>query len=233
MYSILAILFISVHLLHASEDGRCVMRGECGIDDLTFLPKPCVYNGSPTAIKTEESTKFLKEVCPGINPDSVCCDDSQVASFEAQFSSLSALFRRCPACIHNLANVFCQMICSPTQSRFLTVTDSAGSGLNTTVNSIDYSITECYANGLFNSCKNVQIAVGPQRVIEIACGAHGKDCSPFRWLEYMGTHDPSPFQINFKYNDYGMGNALIPCDKPSFFGQACSKEDCPRGDDYD
>lgn len=110
---------------------------------------------------------------------------------------------------------------------------------NNSVDGMDYYITESYTTGLFDSCKNVQLSFTTSRAIEISCGAHSTDCTPHLWLEYMGGHDPSPYQINFHFEKtdnvtvkdktfYPMNETIIPCSEAvNEFGTPCSCVDCP------
>ena len=54
------------------------------------------------------------------------------------------------------------------------------------------------------------------------CGIWGKDCTPERWLAFMGNVDMlSPFQINYIFSDEqldGMtphSNKVMPCNAPA------------------
>ncbi|GFV70670.1 NPC intracellular cholesterol transporter 1 [Trichonephila clavipes] len=221
---------------------QCVMRGQCEIDEATGIQRPCVYDGDAVILNKTESINFLKNVCPTLGTGSsytVCCDDDQIDSFQDKLDALATLFKRCPSCYHNLANVFCQLTCSPHQSRFLQVTNYTGTGENRTVTEMNYFITETYAEGLFNSCSDVQLSFTTSKAIGIACGSHLMDCTPHLWLDYMGGHEPSPYQINFNYefNDtvivdqktfHPMNETIIPCSQPvGPGGGACSCVDCP------
>ncbi|GIX82803.1 NPC intracellular cholesterol transporter 1 [Caerostris darwini] len=222
---------------------HCVMRGNCEIDDVTYLNRPCVYNGDPVTLKDQYAIKFLKEVCPTLETGgdfNVCCDADQVSIFQESFDALAVLFKRCPSCYHNLANLFCNLICSPRQNQFLKVTDFKTDGENKTVTEISYYITEAFAQGLFKSCKNVKLSFTKEKAIGISCGSHIRDCTPHLWLAYMGGHDPSPYQINFYFekNDfvmineeafYPMNKTIVPCSRAVRpHGPACSRMDCPR-----
>lgn len=104
---------------------------------------------------------------------------------------------------------------------------------------MDYYITEHYAQGLFDSCNNVQLSFTPNKAMGISCGSHLTDCTPHLWLQYMGGNGPSPYQINFRYelNDTvvvngttftPMNETIVPCSQAvSPGGVACSCVDCP------
>ncbi|GFU25408.1 NPC intracellular cholesterol transporter 1 [Nephila pilipes] len=237
------ITFIGLVLFSYVEcKDQCVMRGECEEDETTGLSRPCVYDGDAVPLKNPVSVNILKTLCPTLETGpnySVCCDDSQIEVFQNSLDALATLFKRCPSCYHNLANVFCQLTCSPYQSRFLQVTNYTISKEKHTVTEMDYFITETYAQGLFDSCSNVQLSFTTAKAIGISCGSHLTDCTPHLWLDFMGGHDPSPYQINFnfKLNDtvivdkkvfHPMNETIIPCSQPvGSGGVACSCVDCP------
>lgn len=231
------VITLSVFVL-ADSDGHCVMRGTCAVDELTGLFKPCIYNGSAVPLNSSDAINILNNLCPHLKTEgnfSVCCDDTQVDLFNTQLSALAAFFKRCPSCYHNLANLFCQLVCTPNQSLFLEVTAST----NRSVDEISYYITEHYATGLFDSCKNVQLTFTSSPAIGVTCGGDSSTCTPHRWLKYMGGHDPSPYQINFQFKTsdkvtvenvtfYPMNETIIPCSQPvSPGGAVCSCVDCP------
>ncbi|XP_076350030.1 NPC intracellular cholesterol transporter 1-like [Tachypleus tridentatus] len=237
-------LLIVAFLLIPQALGECVMNTECGDDPLTGLKAPCASHIHPKALTNKTSIKLLQQLCnKAFDTDAgspVCCDDHQMNSLSKQLlGPLALLLQRCPSCFKNLANVFCMMTCSPDQSSFIQV-------LNTTVISqgknmvteINYYMTNAFSDSLFDSCYNTQMPSGNIRVITVLCGSWGESCTPNRWLNYMGTHDPSPFQINFQYyegpvhhgnNTYlPMNTHVIPCSQPvSPGGDACSCVDCP------
>ncbi|XP_055940825.1 NPC intracellular cholesterol transporter 1-like isoform X2 [Argiope bruennichi] len=220
---------------------QCVARGQCAEDDVTGLQMPCVYNGDPVPLKDQTSQTFLKSVCPSLKLDSdfsVCCDSEQIIAFRDNLDRLASLFIRCPSCYHNLANVFCYLVCSPLQSRFLKVTDFIGEGKNKSVTEMSYFIAEQYVDGTFDSCSNVQLSFTTSKALPIACGGVS-DCTPVKWFNYMGAHDPSPYQINFNFTKtdiidvngttfYPMNDTIVPCSQPvGPGGTACSCVDCP------
>ncbi|CAL1295283.1 unnamed protein product [Larinioides sclopetarius] len=220
---------------------QCVMRGQCAYDDMSELYMPCVYNGDPVPLKDQKSIDFLKTVCPSLKLDSdynVCCDSDQIKAFQKSLDQLATLFMRCPSCYHNLANVFCYLTCSPAQSRFLKVTDFIDNEGNKSVSGMSYFLTDYFVQGMFNSCSNVQLSFTTEKAIKVACGGES-NCTPRKMFDYMGGHDPSPYEINFYFEQtdtinvngttfYPMNATIIPCSQPvGPGGVACSCVDCP------
>lgn len=46
------------------EDGHCVMRGVCDIDDVTLISKPCAYKGKPNPLNNSDAQRILEDLCP-------------------------------------------------------------------------------------------------------------------------------------------------------------------------
>ncbi|KAG8196482.1 hypothetical protein JTE90_012299 [Oedothorax gibbosus] len=237
--TIVFLLITVASYVHCQD--QCVTHGQCEDDPVTMLTRPCVYNGPPVPLNESVAIKALQNLCPTLDmgPDfEVCCNADQVAAFKSNLDTLATLFKRCPSCYHNLANVFCQLVCSPKQSRFMKVTESTTFEDKQSVSKLDYYITETYAQGLFDSCNNVQLSFSTDKAIGISCGSHLKDCTPHFWLQYMGGHDPSPFEIDFQFelNDtmtvngttfFPMNETIVPCSQAVAGSVACSCVDCP------
>lgn len=225
------------HLSQCDQAGHCVMYGQCGKDNLTHLARECASVQNPVPLQNASAVEAFKRLCPSLTNGSdsplTCCDDSEVFVLQKQLDTVAVLFKRCPSCYHNLANVFCHLICSPEQSKFINVTKTSHSPEGESVEEVSYYITDYYARGLFNSCKNVVMSFSTMHAIDVACGDYGFDCNPHRWLEYMGGHDPSPYQIDFMYDVNGtdfepMNDTIYACYEPvKSGGAACSCVDCP------
>ncbi|XP_076362116.1 NPC intracellular cholesterol transporter 1-like isoform X2 [Tachypleus tridentatus] len=240
---IILMYFLMKILQVGGETGKCVMNTECGVDPLTGLKAPCASSVPAKPLRNETSVKVLHQLCgKAFKTDfgsPVCCDENQLSSLSDQLQgSLALLLQRCPSCFTNLANLFCMMTCFPDQSSFIRVTKTnktiQGKEMVTEIN---YYITDAFTVGLYTNCENVQLPSGNVRAIEVLCGAWGDKCTPRHWLEYMGTHNPSPFQINFKYYEgpvhvgnetyLPMDTHIIPCSqKVTPHGEACSCVDC-------
>lgn len=42
------------------------MRGNCVLDDVTNLYKPCVYNGNPAPLTDPSAIDILNDLCPDL-----------------------------------------------------------------------------------------------------------------------------------------------------------------------
>ncbi|XP_022242654.1 Niemann-Pick C1-like protein 1 [Limulus polyphemus] len=229
------------------EDGHCVMYDQCGQG--TFGQVNCLYNGSAQLLVNEETIKILKKICPEFQDEvypRTCCSKLQVEKLLKDLKFPRRLgFGRCPSCIRNFQQMFCQLTCSPRQSRFLRVIETKENDHGqTTVEELEYFISLKYAEELFSSCENVEgIFPGTSLLKDMMCGIWGRKCNPQRWLEFMGSTPKnfgfSPFQINYVLlneteNDidgqlfYPMNEKTTKCSEPSELeGEACLCKDCP------
>lgn len=69
--------------------------------------------------------------------------------------------------------------------------------------SINYVMTNRYANSLYDSCKDVQMPSANDKAMSVFCGRKAKDCSPKIWLAYMGNtgNGRAPFPISYTYTE--------------------------------
>ena len=61
------------------------------------------------------------------------------------------MLARCPSCFHNFVNFWCQMTCSPDQATFT----NAAKVTDDYVEELDYAVSMDYAQGMYDSCKDV------------------------------------------------------------------------------
>src|SRR5699024_4323422 len=120
------------------------------------------------------------------------------------------------------------------QHQFIRVTDWDQSSKK--VNNISYYLDKQLADGVFNSCIEVQMPSGGIKVLPtLLC--QSENCTTERLFQMVGKRDPSPMQINFHYeissapdDDQIVPNHLgyTQCNAvPSSYSQyACSCTDC-------
>ena len=96
------------------------------------------------------------------------------------------------------------MTCSPVQSRFLMANNKAPKPVSYTtgIPRVTYVVSTDYANGLFDSCVEVQSLFG-LKVIGFLCGRSASQCTPQNWLSYLGDVNVghAPFPIDFVITD--------------------------------
>lgn len=137
------------------------------------------------------------------------------------------------------------MTCNPHHSKFLVPDTTAlcpngqkypcsGGGWP----QVKYYTTNAYANGLFKSCKDVQMPSTNGKALSVMCGRK-EGCTPLIWLSYMGNTDNghAPFPIKYNLTDvpFKLGNLTvyplnvsnIGCNETSGnITQTCSCQDC-------
>ncbi|CAM1505688.1 Fc.00g113250.m01.CDS01 [Cosmosporella sp. VM-42] len=202
------------------EAGRCAFRGHCGKQGLFGKELPCVDNG-PAEDPEAELRDELVDLCgEKWRTGPVCCTLEQVQSLKSELGTPNTIIGSCPACKENFFNMFCTFTCSPDQSVFINITDSAAKNGKQLVTELDQLISEEYGTGFYNSCKEVKFGGANSRAMDLI-GGGAKNYTEM--LKFLGTKKPfvgSPFQINFptEYSE----PAMNPLDmKP----KACNDED--------
>lgn len=136
----------------------------------------------------------------------VCCELDQVKALKSELSTPNTIIGSCPACKDNFFNMFCTFTCSPDQSTFINITDSAEKGEKQLVTQLDQLITEEYGSGFYDSCKEVKFGGANSKAMDLI-GGGAKNYHEM--LKFLGDKKPlvgSPFQINFpnKSSDHDM-----------------------------
>lgn len=230
--------FILFIFINSSVGSHCVWYGNCGKDIHTNKSAVCKYDGPPKPLKNKTSHQILSSLCPYFsqNEGFLCCSDQQINNLNLQLHTLSDIVKRCPSCFANLANLFCELICSSNQSNFLQVTNTSSNyeGKITVTEMTSYT-SEIFAEGIYDSCKNVQFAPG-LKAIDLLCGKWGeKHCNPSHLLNSLGNNPLSPVVIDFDLGNYTtnstyqpLNSKVIPCSEPvKPGGMPCSCADCP------
>ncbi|KAH6981294.1 sterol-sensing domain of SREBP cleavage-activation-domain-containing protein [Ilyonectria sp. MPI-CAGE-AT-0026] len=185
------------------EPGRCAFRGHCGKQSFFGKELPCVDN-ELAQDPDEELRKELVDLCgQKWKTGTVCCTLDQVQSLKSELGTPNTLIGSCPACKENFFNMFCTFTCSPDQSLFINVTDSAAKGDKHLVTELDQLISEEYGSGLYDSCKEVKFGGANSRAMDLI-GGGAKNYTEM--LKFLGDKKPlvgSPFQINYptKYTE--------------------------------
>ncbi|KAK7414623.1 niemann-Pick type C-related protein 1 [Neonectria punicea] len=179
------------------EAGRCAFRGTCGKQSFFGKELPCVDNGVAED-PDEEFRNELVDLCgEKWRTGPVCCTLDQVQSLKSQLGTPSTILGSCPACKENFFNMFCTFTCSPDQSLFINVTDSAAKGDKHLVTELDQLISEEYGSGFYDSCKEVKFGGANSKAMDFI-GGGAKNYTEM--LKFLGDKKPlvgSPFQINY------------------------------------
>uniref|UniRef100_A0A3Q1JB28 SSD domain-containing protein n=1 Tax=Anabas testudineus TaxID=64144 RepID=A0A3Q1JB28_ANATE len=192
---------------------------------------------------------FLLQVCPildrGENNTYACCSIKQLTSLETSLTLSKVVLIRCPSCAENFAHLHCITTCSPNQSQTVKVTKV----MNVTylgrekeaVVGYQAFINASFAEGAFQSCKNVRIPATGGFAVGTMCGRYGaKLCTAQRWYDFQGdsSNGLAPLDIDFRLLKEGdttvlpegvipySGTALKCNETTPSGGQVCSCQDC-------
>uniref|UniRef100_A0A915PM62 SSD domain-containing protein n=1 Tax=Setaria digitata TaxID=48799 RepID=A0A915PM62_9BILA len=183
----------------------CSMRGVCG--HRGFMNQACPYYGSPLRLSVEKHRQTLASLCPHLfeeGNEEFCCDEQQVALLDAQMTLPRQFLGRCPSCLTNFVQLWCDFTCSPNQANFVRVISTTGDlhvieNKTEYITEVGYYVRDSYADGLFQSCKNVR-AIGTDYALSFMCGVSVTECDISRWFTFLGTYNEDigvPFHISF------------------------------------
>ncbi|QPC72355.1 hypothetical protein HYE68_003107 [Fusarium pseudograminearum] len=179
------------------EPGRCAFRGHCGKQSFFGKELPCVDNGLAEDPEEELRNELVGLCGEKWRTGPVCCTLDQVKSLKSELGTPNTLIGSCPACKDNFFNLFCTFTCSPDQSTFINVTDSAPKNGKNLVTELDHLVSEKYGSGFYDSCKEVKFGGANSRAMDLI-GGGAKNYTEM--LTFLGNKKPfagSPFQINF------------------------------------
>ncbi|XP_060107597.1 NPC1-like intracellular cholesterol transporter 1 [Heteronotia binoei] len=237
---------------HIHRAGYCAFYDTCGrnpeINSSILTPTvPCVSNTQARQVSGLHLA-LLKATCPmlynGDNATFACCSIKQLGDLKFSLTMSQAILSRCPSCVENFINIYCQNTCSSNQSLFINITRV----FNTTINNIQKQgvlAYECYynqdfADKSFNSCKGVRLPSIGGYAIATMCGKYGATlCTTQRWLDFQGDsgNGLAPLEVSFKLmsDNSVVGSDIVPfngttwkCSEPvKGNGDRCSCPDCP------
>ncbi|XP_019056675.1 PREDICTED: Niemann-Pick C1 protein-like [Tarenaya hassleriana] len=209
--------------------GYCAMYNICGARADGKLLN-CPFN-TPAVKPDDLLSSKIQSLCPTITGN-VCCTETQFDTLRTQVQQAIPFVVSCPACLRNFLNVFCELTCSPDQSLFINVTSVAKVKINSTVDAIEYYITDAFGQGLYQSCKDVKFGSSNSRALEFI-GAGAKDFK--EWFAFMGQKAApdvpgSPYAINFlptPLESSGMRPMNVSTYSCADNSLGCSCGDCP------
>ncbi|KAM6965451.1 NPC1-like intracellular cholesterol transporter 1 [Aplochiton taeniatus] len=236
------------------EPGYCSFYEECGRNPSVgnaLIPPivPCLDYSPARSLKGEHYRR-LKQACPmldrGENNTYACCSIKQIRSLEMSLTLSKAVLIRCPSCADNFAHLHCITTCSPDQSQRLRITKTmiANTSMNIEkefVVGYEAYISKTFAEGSFQSCKNVRIPATGGFAVATMCGRYGaKLCTAQRWYDFQGdsSNGLAPLDIDFKLvpegDTEGLPAGVFPYDGRALKcnettptgGEVCSCQDC-------
>ncbi|KIK65508.1 hypothetical protein GYMLUDRAFT_357468 [Collybiopsis luxurians FD-317 M1] len=175
--------------------------------------------------------RLLRDVCgPAFESGPVCCTHDQVSTLEDNFRIVDRIVSACPACKNNFHDFFCKFTCSPNQGSFLNVTSTQTTTSNQiAVQSVDFFVAPQFAQGFFDSCKDVKFDASNGYAMDFI-GGGAQNYHDF--LGFLGEEKDlgSPFQIDFPSIS---SPPYVPLNPPSRncsdndLGSRCTCIDCP------
>ncbi|GLT94522.1 hypothetical protein SLE2022_122590 [Rubroshorea leprosula] len=211
------------------SEGYCAMYDICGHrSDGKVLN--CPY-GSPAVKPDELLSSKIQSLCPTITGN-VCCTEEQFDTLRSQVQQAIPFLVGCPACLRNFLNLFCELSCSPNQSLFINVTSISKVKNNSTVNGIEFYITDAFGEGMYESCKEVKFGTMNTRALEfIGAGAQNfKEWFAFIGKQAAPTLPGSPYAITFLPSapeSSGMKPMNVSTYSCTDVSLGCSCGDCP------
>lgn len=161
-----------------------------------------MYNGPAKVLNDTKGVELLNKICPQFSAERLtCCSAKQLITLDKSLGPLRQFASRCPSCLENLVNVFCESTCSPDQSLFMdpkTVLPIP-SAQHPSIVAINYYASKTFKQGVFDSCKDVVFPENNEKILNLLCGRSAETCTPQKLLEYMGStaNGMSPFDIDF------------------------------------
>ncbi|WZZ54559.1 hypothetical protein YC2023_054666 [Brassica napus] len=188
------ILFVLCRVEARQSAGYCAMYDICGArSDGKVLN--CPFN-IPAVKPDDLLSSKIQSLCPTITGD-VCCTETQFDTLRSQVQQAIPFIVGCPACLRNFLNLFCELTCSPDQSLFINVTSTTKIKNNSTVDGIEYYITDSFGEGLYESCKNVKFGSSNSRALDFL-GAE--------WFAFIGQKAG----VNLPGSPYGIKFSPLP-----------------------
>lgn len=178
------------------EKGRCAIRGHCGKQGFFGSDLPCPDNGLATTPEQDVRDKLVAICGDAWSDTDVCCNGEQLDALKTNLDRATPIINACPACKENFFNLFCTFTCSPNQSLFINVTDTAPKGDKFLVTELDNLVANEYASTFYDSCKDVKFGATNGKAMDFI-GGGAQNYTQF--LKFLGDKKflGSPFQINF------------------------------------
>ena len=173
------------------------MRGQCGKESFFRPELPCPDNGLALEPTAEARAKLVGICGEKWSSGRLCCNEAQMDTLESNLKQADAFVASCPACRENFYNLFCTFTCSPDQSTFVNITQTAKSNTGKqAVTELDTLWAKEYKAQLYDSCKEVKFGATGGRAMDLL-GGGAKNYTEF--LDFLGEKKliGSPFQINF------------------------------------
>lgn len=202
----------SANLTVKHEAGRCAIRGDCGKTSFFGSQLPCPDNNLAED-PDKDTREALISICGDAWKDTkVCCRPEQLDTLKSNLNRATSIIGSCPACKANFFNLFCTFTCSPDQSLFINVTDTAEKNDKFLVTELDYLVSDEYGSTFYDSCKDVKFGATNGKAMDLI-GGGAKNYT--RFLKFLGDKKfgGSPFQMDFPRPSSADFSDMEPMDK--------------------
>jgi len=191
------------------------MRGHCGKQGFFGSQLPCPDNGPATTPDANVRSKLVAICGEQWENSDVCCAEEQLDALKSNLDRATPIINACPACKENFYNMFCTFTCSPDQSLFINITQTAPKGDKFLVTELDHLVSDKYAATFYDSCKDVKFGATNGKAMDfIGGGAHNYT----QFLKFLGDKKflGSPFQMNFPRPDQTLFPGMQAMDKHAY-----------------
>uniref|UniRef100_A0A336K5W7 CSON002459 protein n=1 Tax=Culicoides sonorensis TaxID=179676 RepID=A0A336K5W7_CULSO len=216
-------------LIFAKVNCDCLLKGQCK-SDKEFVQ---IVNVPPSKGELDATgLEILRKRCPELydgENSSVCCESPQLIQMDKSFKAADMYFGKCETCTRNMLKSICALICSPQQSRFVSVAKIYEND-TTCASSVNFSIDHDYMQTTFDSCKSITSPMTMTRAFDVACGDETSfSCTPVKWYKFLG--DVEKFKVNYVTNESNPERRFTypvkECNENYDNSTACSCNDCP------
>ncbi|UYV71550.1 NPC1 [Cordylochernes scorpioides] len=207
-------------------------------DMISFGSFTCVYDGPPKSISSV-SREIINQHCPKfLNTTYLCCDDRQLDAMKNSFLAIEVFISKCPSCYMNFRNLICMYSCDPDQHKFVKIVSSRNiSQDRQRVTNASYYVNKNFIYDIYDSCVGV-IVLNLFNFIEYFMCKYEKECTPEKWVEFLGSTDNegghSPYKINYILSEDPIDgyepadDYIFRCDEAPPDSIPCACSDCER-----
>ncbi|KAL5248779.1 hypothetical protein ACHWQZ_G017834 [Mnemiopsis leidyi] len=191
-------------------EGMCVAYGLCQLKD----GLPCVNNTAAQSPPDDQAVREkLIKICPHLrSAEKLCCTGDQINFLGESLKTAEVFLKSCGHCYQNFRSLFCDIVCNPNQSQFITVEESEGVDTDSTyVTKFTYHLSEQYATNLYESCSQYKTTLcGPS--------AFWLGCNREKMFAFLGDNSYTVLKTDFTIGDGDISplvrapsDHLIPC----------------------
>ncbi|CAB3401414.1 unnamed protein product [Caenorhabditis bovis] len=195
------IILLVYHMAPISS--RCAMSGECDRHtNLAGTPHAYSVPQDPLDYVPALGYEQLFRYCPYLDGfSSLCCTPNQASELHTQLGVVKSIIGRCPSCFYNFARIWCDFVCSPNQSDFISMTHNVDHvDGRSCADVVRYNISREFAEAAFDACKDVRLS--SDKALALMIGTRNITLANF--YSFIGRRNinyGAVLQINFSLTD--------------------------------